>query len=113
MQDSMFLERERGKIRVSYPLREEAQDQPNNYKQVKAVKTNIEKRVKSQGLKTEYDEEIRWMLEAGAARPLSVEEMKRWQGGVHYLPHFPVLNLESSSTLLRIVMDSKFVNKYS
>merc|ERR1711867_27811 len=56
---------------------------------------------------------IRRMLEAGAARELEPEEMKDWRGGVHYLPHFPVLNPESSSTALRIIMDSKFANKHT
>ena len=106
MQESMYLDKEQSKIRVSYPLREEAKDQQNNYKQVRAVQMNIERRVKAQGLKTAYDEEVKRMLEAGAARPLSNEEMRKWWGGVHYLPHFPVLNPESAPTSLRIVMDS-------
>ena len=53
------------------------------------------------------------MIEAGAARKLTPEEMKSWSGGVHYLPHFAVLNPESSSTALRIVMDSKCKNMHS
>merc|ERR1711867_372472 len=66
-----------------------------------------------QGLTSQYNEEMRRMLDAGAARALSDQEMKDWEGGVHYLPHFPVLNPESASTSLRIVMDSKFPNKHS
>ena len=113
MQRGMELDQERGVIRVSYPLREEHLDQPNNFKQVRAVQSNIERRIIQQGLKTEYDGEMRRMLEAGAARKLTAEEMKKWSGGVHYLPHFAVLNPESSSTSLRIVMDSKFPNKHT
>merc|ERR1711867_33090 len=101
MQESMHLDEKVNKIRVSYPLREEAKDQSNNYKQVRAVQANIEKRVMQQGLKKAYDEEVQRMLEAGAARPLTDEEMRQWRGGVHYLPHFPVLNPESASTSLR------------
>ena len=39
--------------------------------------------------------------------------MTAYKGGVHYMPHFPVMNPESSSTPLRIVVDSKCVNKKS
>ena len=113
MQRDMVLDHANKVIRVSYPLREESRDQPNNYKQVRAVQGNIERRVRQQGLATEYNNEINRMLEAGAARPLTAEEMRAWKGGVHYLPHFPVLNPESASTSLRIVMDSKFQNKHS
>ena len=39
--------------------------------------------------------------------------MEEWHGGVHYMPHFPVYNPESSSTPLRIVSDSACVNRHS
>ena len=100
MQGSMVLDEEQRVIRVSYPLKEEHLDQPNNYRQVRAVQGNIERRVRQQGLSKEYNEEIQRMLDAGAARKLTPQEMKEWKGGVHYLPHFPVLNPESSSTAL-------------
>merc|ERR1711867_76616 len=113
MQQEMKLDEAEKVIRVAYPLRDEHRDQPNNFRQVRAVQGNIERRVRQQGLSEEYNAKISRMLEAGAARKLSVEEMKDWRGGVHYLPHFPVLNPESSSMALRIVMDSKFANKHS
>merc|ERR1711867_244128 len=42
MQKGMQLDSQRKVIRVSYPLRDKHQDQPNNYKQVRAVQSNIE-----------------------------------------------------------------------
>merc|ERR1711867_414074 len=98
MQQGMVLDKDEGVIKVSYPLKEDHLDQPNNFRQVRAVQSNIEKRVRQQGLQQEYDGEVRRMLEAGAARELTSQEMKDWKGGVHHLPHFPVLNPESSST---------------
>ena len=53
------------------------------------------------------------MIDAGSVRRLTAEEKTKWDGGVHYMPHFPVLNRESTSTDLRIVMDSACKNMHS
>ena len=55
------------------------------------------------GLREAYNSEIQKMVDAKSVRKLSKEEMVAWKGGVHYMPHFPVLNPESASTPLRVV----------
>ena len=97
-------------IRVVYPFTRAADRQPNNIRQVVKVQRNIEARVKKDGLTDEYNAEMTRMVDSGAVRKLGAEEMAEYKGGIHYMPHFPVVNPESSSTKVRIVVDSKFVN---
>ena len=53
------------------------------------------------------------MLEAGVVKALDRQEILDYEGGVHYMPHFNVMNPESVSTKLRIVVDSKCPNAVS
>ena len=46
------------------------------------------------------------MIKRGIARKLSMEEMKRYEGPVHYLQHHEIVKPTSSSTPLRIVFNS-------
>merc|ERR1712101_64329 len=100
-------------IRVAYPLEDGADSQPNNYHQVVAIQQNIEKRALKDGLGEQYNIEMQKMLDAGSVVKLDKDEASSWTGGVHYMPHFPVLNKESASTKLRIVVDSKCKNSVS
>merc|ERR1711867_140134 len=62
------------------------------------------------GLDKEYSAE---MLDAGSITRMTEQERKVTQHGVHYMPHFAVLNPESKSTKLRIVVDSACKNRHS
>ena len=110
MEARMRHDPEAGLIHVQYPFVDRAHKQPNNGHQVVRVQENIERKVIKDGLQADYNSEMSRMLEAGAVRGLSDKEMHDYDGGVHYMPHFPVINPESSSTRLRIVVDSKFRN---
>ena len=110
MEASMEYDEANHQIIVSYPFTPEAVVQPDNYKQVKAVQQSIERRVCAQGLQQEYNEEIKRMIEAGCVTRMSEEERKTTKFGIHYMPHFAVLNPESKSTKLRIVVDSACKN---
>ena len=110
MQSNMHHDPEARVIRVRYPLRPEAAEQPNNFHQVRRIQEKVEARIRKEGLKERYDEEMRKMVATGSVRRLEKKEMEEWGGGIHYLPHFGVHNPESSSTSLRIVMDSKCKN---
>ena len=107
MRTSLTKDSQTGLIKISYPFIPEADDQANNYHQVRAIQTNIEKRVRKDGWVKEYDEEMRRMLTAGVVIKLGEKDLKVYRGGIHYMPHFPILNPESKSTKLRIVVDSK------
>ena len=91
-------------------LKDIADSQVSNYRQAKAVQSTIEQRYTKQGIKESYHQEMIRMEEAGVIVKLTEQEVKSWRGGVHYTTHFPVINPGSSSTKVRIVMDSKMKN---
>ena len=113
MEKCMRYDEEEQVIHVAYPLHKDADSQPNNYHQIVAIQQNIEKRALKDGLGEQYNTEMQKMLDAGSVVKLDKDEASSWTGGVHYMPHFPVLNKESASTKLRIVVDSKCKNSVS
>ena len=113
MQDRMQHDPLQNCINVEYPLVSAADRQPNNIHQIRVIQSNIEKRTDKDGLRDAYNAEMQRMLDAKAVRELTEQEMRAHQGGVHYMPHFPVMNPDSASTPLRIVVDSKCINKRS
>ena len=74
MEKNMVYDKEEKVIKVSYPLRPEAEVQPNNYRQIRKIQENIEKRIVKEGLQVEYNTEMTRMLEAGAIRELGKGE---------------------------------------
>ena len=113
MQSSVKYDESNQQIIVAYPFTPKAYVQPDNFKQVQSIQQTIEKRVYSQGLDEEYNAEMSCMIEAGCVSKMTEEERKDQSYGVHYMPHFAVLNPESKSTKLRVVVDSACRNKYS
>ena len=53
-----------------------------------------------------YQEQMEDMLNGGVASNLDPSEIKECQGPVHYISHYEVINLKSSSTPVRIVFNS-------
>ena len=53
-----------------------------------------------------YDNQIKDMVERNVATKLSREDVMRYEGPVHYIPHHEVLKPESKTTPLRIVFNS-------
>ena len=113
MQSSVKYDESNQQIIVAYPFTPEAYVQPDNFKQVQSIQQTIEKRVYSQGLDEEYNAEMSCMIEAGCVSKMTEEERKDQSYGVHYMPHFAVLDPESKSTKLRIVLDSACRTKHS
>ena len=79
MQDRMYHDSDKNVIRVSYPLRPEAERQPNNFRQVRAIQEKIEARVAKDGLTAQYAKEIEKMIAEGSVRELTKEEMGAWR----------------------------------
>ena len=53
-----------------------------------------------------YGEQVRDMVERGAAVKLTPEDIAKWKGAVHYIPHLVVQNPESKSTPVRLCFDA-------
>lgn len=93
---------------ASYPWIRSPKALPNNFSACLGRLKATEKRLAKRGdaYVTAYNDQICDMVERGVARKLTGDEMKNYQGPVHYLPHHEVLKPESKSTPMRIVFNS-------
>ena len=58
-----------------------------------------------------YNAKFKKFVDRGAIRKLSQEELDHYQGPISYVTHHPVFKQESTTTLLRIVTNSSFINE--
>lgn len=93
---------------AAYPWIKDPYKLPNNVKAAMARLLSTEKRLHRLGKEYSrvYHEEIEDMQKRGVAVKLTEQDLKRYDGPIHYIPHHEVLKPESSSTPLRIVFDS-------
>ena len=89
MEDAMEYDATEKVIRVAYPLHDDADVQPDNYRQIKKVQESIESRVVKDGLTEKYNTEMRKMIDVGSVRRLGREEIKNWRGGCTTCPISP------------------------
>ena len=92
---------------ASYPWIKDPKDLPDNYCVALATLKSTEKRLKrNETLSVQYHHQIMDMVNRKVARRLSEEEIRRYDGPVHYISHHEVLKPESQSTPCRIVFNS-------
>ena len=93
---------------ASYPWIKSPKTLPNNLPSCLARLRATKKRLAKRGVAytKAYGDQINDMVERGVARKLTRDEMKKYQGPVHYLPHHEVLKPDSKSTPIRIVFNS-------
>ena len=78
---------------LNIPFKEAAPKLLNNRALAEKRLCSLSKRLaKDEVLKTRYTEEIHKLLEKGYAEEVPLEEIKRNDGKVYYLPHHPVHN---------------------
>ena len=118
IEDGLQYDKLKQEWTVTYPWKTNPNTLRNNFKLVAARLTSTEKKLKRQGSCDQYNQEIASLINRGAARKLSNNEMKQYKGPVHYIPHHDVWKPESKSTPLRIVFEAnvrhmgKMLNDY-
>ena len=112
MEDSLVKLPE-GKLSINYPFNEKAYLQKSNLAQARAIQTSVERSVVKKGIQKEFYEEMHKAREAGALVKLHEKELVSWEGPVHYVSYFPVINPDSSSTRVRIVSNSAMKNSHT
>lgn len=96
-----------GRWLVPYPWKKDPKELPNNKKQCMAKLVSIELRLKKNENNAKlYDDQMKEMEQNKFARKLSDEEIKNYEGPVHYISHHPVIRPEKKSTPVRIVFNS-------
>ena len=91
-----------GELRVEYQFRKDPRSLPNNRFAAVKIAEKLEKRLVSSGHLDNYNQELKKVLDRGAAIKLSSEEIQSWQGPVNYISHHGV-EQDSVTTPLRIV----------
>ncbi len=101
-----------GQWLIPYPWKRDPHELPDNREQAKRKLEATERRLlKNQENATAYDKEMTNMNNLGFSRKLSEEELKQYNGPVHYVSHHEVLRPESKSTPVRIVFNSSAMYK--
>lgn len=89
---------------VAIPWKEEKPDLPCNYDMALQRLENTEKRLmKNPEVRDSYSKTIEQYLEKGYIRKINQDEEK---SGKWFLPHFPVIRPDKSTTKTRIVFDA-------
>ena len=107
IEDGLRFRDECGRWEASYPWIRPASELPNNRCVAMAALRSAENRLrKKRELADTYNAQIEDMVDRGAARIVTEEELFKYQGPKFYIHHFEVLNPKSKSTPCRIVYNS-------
>ncbi|XP_062602451.1 uncharacterized protein LOC134264167 [Saccostrea cucullata] len=93
---------------TTYPWIKDPKSLPNNINaavcRLKCTERRLEKA--GQEYSEAYGDQIADMVQRSVARKLTAEEVQRYEGPIHYIPHHEVLKPNSKTTPVRIVFDS-------
>ena len=99
---------DKGRWQAEYPWIKDPSVLKDNRRVVMAKLRSTERRLeKDPGYQVEYSQQIQELLDRKAARNVTNEELRNYEGPTFYLSHHAVSNPLSKSTRLRIVFDSK------
>ena len=92
---------------VSYPWKKDPSALPDNREQAQTKLESTERRLaKNPEHAKAYNEQMKEMADMNFSRKLSSEEVKSYEGPVHYISHHEVVRPEKKSTPIRIVFNS-------
>ena len=93
--------------RIPYPWKKDPQQLPDNRVQAEKILQTTERRlIKDPQHAAAYDRQMTEMLEMGFSRKLTEDELKSYDGPIHYVSHHAVIRPEKKSTPVRIVFNS-------
>ena len=107
IRDNLRYDSEKQLWQTSYPWLVNPETLPDNYTSAAATLRSTEKSLsRDPSWATSYSEQIQDMVDRGAARKLSEDEICTWKGPIFYISHLAVSNPKSKSTPVRIVFNS-------
>ena len=96
-----------GQLKISSPFTNRIYKQQSNAGQARQVQLRVEQTLEKKKISAEYHKEMEKAIEAKSIVKLTEQELKDWTGPVHFITHFPVVNNESSSTKVRVILTVK------
>ena len=107
IEDGLRYDEDEKRWEAKYPWIKDPKQLPDNKVTAEAIMKSTEKRLKRKPKHAEvYQAQIEDMLQRGAARKLTEEELKSYSGPVHYVSHHEVVKPDSKSTPCRIVFNA-------
>jgi hypothetical protein len=92
---------------IPYPWVKDASELPDNKAQAEKKLEATERRLaKNPDHAQAYDKQMKEMSEMNFSRKLTSEELKSYEGPIHYISHHEVVKPEKKSTPIRIVFNS-------
>ena len=92
---------------IPYPWVKDASELPDNKAQAEKRLEATERRLaKNPDHAQAYDKQMKEMSEMNFSRKLTSEELKSYEGPIHYISHHEVVKPEKKSTPIRIVFNS-------
>ena len=111
VEDQIEHDVENCKVKVKYPWTEDIYKLTDNVHQAIRVQSSVEKRLlRDENLLSAYNMEFKKFVSRGAISKLSQHDMDSYDGPVSYVTHLPVFKPDSTTTPLRIVTNTSFVN---
>ena len=103
IQKLLFYDMEKKRWFTSYPFKCDRSVLPRNDKSAFKQLHSLEKSLlKNPALASEYCQQIQNMLDRGAAKVLSKEELNQWEGDYHYLP---IVGVKTKGKPFRVCFD--------
>ena len=115
LRDAVRLDKETHTIHVKYPIIGDISKFHDNRHQAEQRCDSLIKSLEKKGMLEAYTKQVEDFIERGVWKKTSIEEIEAWKakgGRVHYVSHHGVQS-PSSSTPLRIVVDSSLRNNYT
>ena len=110
----MKLDKSKKIIRCAYPFNGKEEEQVSNYGQALTIQKSVERKLERDGLTEAYKLEMQKAIDAGAVVRISDKEINdHGAKPQHYITHFPVVNLGSRTTKVRIVSNSAMKNTHT
>ena len=110
METSLEFTDEVPPMKLAYPLLPRADLQRPNFQQAMAVQRAHEARIQKLGIAKEYKEEMEKYKASGTITRITPQALEDYKGGKHFISHFPVVKMSSTTTKVRIVSDSAMKN---
>ena len=114
VEDQMKYDAENPMVTAAYPWTEEVMNLTENLSQVIRTQSGVERRLlKDETLLKAYNAEFQKFIDRGAISKITQAELDSYTGPISYVTHHPVMKPESTTTPLRIVTNTSFVNEHA
>ena len=110
IKENLVLDPVENRFTTKYPFKEDPSGLEDNRHQALSMMKRLEKRLSRSSIDAQkYCEEFNDFINRGVIVPISEEELQTYEGPVNYVNHMPVYKPGSSSSPIRMVVNSSLL----